>query len=82
MPVSIVLVLTGDGTYLINADKDTPNEMKSTNVLSDMGHVFEKLLTCEMSHFERYRKDSADPISLEESRDKREAYHYSAVSEL
>lgn len=81
-PASIVLNYTEEATYLIDSDKNVPSELRPASVLSEMGHVFEKLLTYSYKEFSRFRKDSPDPFKPEESRDKREAYHYSAVCAL
>lgn len=79
IPASIKLNLTEDGTYLIDADKSVEGG-KTETIASKMGHVLEKMLTYEPTEFERFQKDTKNPFKPEESRDKREAYHYSSVS--
>lgn len=69
---------TAEGAYLVDADKSVDLNA-SSNVLSLLGNVLEKLLTYPTKDFQRFSKTSINPFKPEESRDKREAYHYSAV---
>lgn len=83
MPASIVLRLTDEGTYLVDADKsveerDRPDE----TILSDLGHVLERQLTMEPDEFSRFLRSSTNPFAPHEMREKREAYHYSASKKL
>jgi hypothetical protein len=78
LPASVVLNRTPEGTYLIDADKSVGGDSGS-NVLSQLGNVLEKFLTYDTDEFERFDVKSKNPFRPEESREKREAYHYSGV---
>jgi hypothetical protein len=66
-----------DGVYAIDADK----QYDTASVLSMLGQSMEKLLTLSTDEFEKYRKNSSDPVS-EESRNESEAYHYSTMGDF
>lgn len=83
MPASIVLRLTDEGTYLVDADKSMEKEgSPDQTILSELGHVLERQLTLEPSQFSRFMKSSPDPFEPHEMREKREAYHYYASKNL
>ena len=81
LPASVILNMTEEGNYIIDADKSA-DIGAADNPLSEKGHILEKLLTHTPAEFERFLKASTNPLQPEESRDKREAYHYSSVSLL
>lgn len=66
-----------DGVYAIDADK----QYDTSNILSMLGQSMEKLLTHSTKEFERYRKNSPDPVS-EETRKESEAYHYTTMGDF
>lgn len=66
-----------DGVYAIDADK----QYDTSNILSMLGQSMEKLLTHSTEEFERYRKNSPDPVS-EETRKESEAYHYTTMGDF
>lgn len=66
-----------DGVYAIDADK----QYDTSNVLSMLGQSMEKLLTHSTEEYERYRKNSPDPVS-EETRMESEAYHYTTMGDF
>ncbi|GAA5970724.1 hypothetical protein JCM11641_007413 [Rhodosporidiobolus odoratus] len=76
IPVSVVLNYE-DGRYAIDADKSFD---KSGNILSDYGHLMEKLLTTPAEEFKRFLVDSEDPAPSEAG--ERQAYHYAATDHL
>lgn len=57
-------------------------DIQTSNILSQLGHVMEKMLTFESDDFDRFKKASARPWRDEEMRDKREAYYYNSVRRM
>ncbi|WVQ77072.1 hypothetical protein IAR50_006755 [Cryptococcus sp. DSM 104548] len=78
LPAAIVLNRTANGHYAIDNDKAYDVE----NVLSDFGHIMEKMLTTSSTDFQRFLKTSPEDAVSEEERTKREAYHHMKVGSL
>ncbi|WPH00808.1 Hypothetical protein R9X50_00363800 [Acrodontium crateriforme] len=66
-----------NGTYAIDADK----EFDTGNVLMMLGKSMELLLTKPMEEYERYRKDSTNPITPEE-KSQPESYQYTTMGDF
>ena len=79
IPKSIILNRTAEGKYIVDADKAMDNG--PDNPLSEKGHILEKMLTNPPEEFSRFLKASKNPLKPEESRDKKEAYHFATVRE-
>ncbi|KAF2861875.1 Pet127-domain-containing protein [Piedraia hortae CBS 480.64] len=70
-PAAIFLKHQGEGQYAIDADK----EFDGATVLMMLGKALEKLLTLPKEEYERYRRDSDNPISETEAASP-ESYNY------
>lgn len=79
LPVSIILHRTPQGKYVVDADKAM--DANPDNPLSEKGHILEKMLTYPPEEFNRFLKTSKNPLRPEESRDKKEAYHFATVGD-
>lgn len=78
LPASIILNRTEEGKYIVDADKAM--DSGPDNPLSEKGHILEKMLTYPPEEFRRFLKNSKNPLRPDESRDKKEAYHFATVS--
>ncbi|KAG9232732.1 mitochondrial protein Pet127-domain-containing protein [Amylocarpus encephaloides] len=74
---SAMFLRYNDGVYAIDADK----QFDSASILSMLGQSMEKLLTLSTDDFERYRKNSPDPVP-EEVRKEAESYHYTTMRDF
>lgn len=81
LPASLILNRTEEGKYVVDADK-AMDVKAPDNPLSEKGHILEKMLTFPPEEFERFLKTSKNPLKPDESRDKKEAYHFATVSSL
>ncbi len=80
---SAIFLRWKNGTYGIDVDK----QFDTANVLSLLGKSMEKLLTLSKDEYERYRKDSADPIAEGDTDDEGheqdpQAFHYSSMGDF
>ncbi|ODV81345.1 Pet127-domain-containing protein [Suhomyces tanzawaensis NRRL Y-17324] len=62
--------------YSIESDKSNDNEI----LLSAMGHCLETLLTTEEKEFERFNKNSSDPVSAQEQLEN--VYNYAGIGKF
>ncbi|GAA5892331.1 uncharacterized protein JCM6883_007321 [Sporobolomyces salmoneus] len=80
LPVSVILNYNeSDGTYAIDADKSFDATSES-NVLSNYGHLMEKLLTTEPKEFKRFLVGAEDSAPSEA--DHCQAYHYATTENM
>ena len=66
-----------DGVYAIDADKEYDTE----NVLSQLGHSMEKLLTLPKEEFEKYRRTKSHQLT-EEEKNAEESYHFTTLGDF
>ncbi|CCH40909.1 putative mitochondrial translation system component [Wickerhamomyces ciferrii] len=74
LPGSVIVRNMGHGKYAIDSDKSADREI----LLSQLGHVLEKLLTSTPDHFQKHRLDSnsTDPPTEINS------YHYAKMGDF
>ncbi|KIR59072.1 hypothetical protein I314_05056 [Cryptococcus bacillisporus CA1873] len=78
LPASIVLNRLGKRTYSIDNDKTYDVD----NILSDFGHILEKMLTSEAEDLKRFLLSSPEESVSEAERTEREAYHYKKIGSM
>lgn len=78
MPASIVLNRLGKRTYSVDNDKTYDVD----NILSDFGHILEKMLTSEAKDLKRFLLSSPEESVSDAERTEREAYHYKKIGSM
>ncbi|OWZ28709.1 hypothetical protein C356_06332 [Cryptococcus neoformans c45] len=78
LPASIVLNRLGKRIYSVDNDKTYDVD----NILSDFGHILEKMLTSEAKDLKRFLLSSPEESVLDAGRTEREAYHYKKIGSM